>query len=133
VSFHWSEYNDTSGSNREEGPQERLKRWERNISGFMMDLCSQVEEVDGHLSSIAGSLASIADLSTHLGPSDKGNILERAYAIAMLQERNEIREHLEELMVGMGTIPEVIEFMAQRPELKKFYDKVVTGTLPETE
>jgi hypothetical protein len=131
--FYWQPYDDAMNPTKEEGTVERLKRWEMNISSFMSDLTQQVESTDRHLSSISSSLGELVELTKKLGPAEKGNIIERAYALALMQERQEMKEHLEELMLGMGTIGEVKEFMAQRPELKAFYDKVVAGTLPETE
>lgn len=140
MSFYWSEY----VGEGEEGTVARWKRWEQNIGRFLGDITEREERMGRRLEDIANVLAAKTDgklveaiggitdrldsmffLLEKFSPTDKGNIMERAYMLAVMQERQEMQENLKELMLGLGTIGEVQEFMAQRPELRKFYERVV--------
>lgn len=156
MTFSWERYipaSTTDGRMVEEGVLARWNRWEENIGRFLTEFNERdkartvalddiataikglnLQNIAQPLDEMGEYISNLVTLAGKLGPSDKGNLLERAYALAMMQERQEIQENLKELMLGMGTIPAVIEFMAQRPELKKFYDKVVAADkLPEDE
>lgn len=108
-------------------PAARAARWETNFSSFLNETEQKHERVVQLMSGACQALDEISKAIKEVGPSKRANALEDAYTFAVLQERRETRELMEELMVGLNTIGDVKEFLAQRPELKEFVDKAIAG------
>lgn len=102
----------------EETPTQFRDRLERNIQSALSDMRQEVDEhkmelqgIKHHLEGISNSLNSTTEiLSAFLGmvrdmtASDNGNILERAYMLAVMQERQEMKQQLEELQALAATL-----------------------------
>jgi phosphate-selective porin len=104
----------------EETRTQFLYRLERNLSTVFTDIDSHVYEHRQELEKVALLLASIDSslqkVATHFSDllykleqmtsSDHGNILERAYMLAVMQERQEMKQQLEELQLLAATLRE---------------------------
>ena len=129
MNFYWN----PPPTGIEEAPVDRDRRLDQNLGSFSFALTQTIDSFTGALNNIVAAIHESTEQQRELVQLFKGNAsarttsLEEAYTLAVIQERKQIRENLEELMLGLGTIGEVVEFLAQRPELKEFYDKVCAG------
>ena len=118
MSFYWEEYTDPSGMNKEEGAVARQNRMDANIGRAFGDISSEISEhkqtlhdiktelssIDDSLRSIAERMGTLVQLAHSLTSSEQGNILERAYMLAVMQERQETQQQLEELRSLAATL-----------------------------